>query len=123
MTSPIRIAVIGGGLAGAIVANSLRKTPLVDVQVYESAPEFSERGLGIGLSKLALQALEEIIPSATDLLRSDAGAVDIGASRIVIVRMTLSLPILKPNMLMIIRARGPRRAHSCVISREMRAWR
>ncbi|KAI6083844.1 FAD/NAD(P)-binding domain-containing protein [Hypoxylon rubiginosum] len=84
MTSPIRIAVIGGGLAGAIVANSLRKTPLVDVQVYESAPEFSERGLGIGLSKLALQALEEIIPSATDLLRSDAGAVDIGASRIVI---------------------------------------
>ncbi|KAI1760780.1 FAD/NAD(P)-binding domain-containing protein [Hypoxylon sp. FL1150] len=84
MTSPIHIAVIGGGLAGALVANSLRKIPHVDVRVYESAPEFSERGLGIGLSKLALQALEEIIPSATDLLRNDAGAVDIGASRIVI---------------------------------------
>ncbi|KAI2630915.1 FAD/NAD(P)-binding domain-containing protein [Hypoxylon sp. NC1633] len=80
----IRIAIIGGGLAGAIMANALSKIPRVRVQVYESAPEFSERGLGIGLSKLALRALEEIIPAATELLRTQAGAVEIGASRIVI---------------------------------------
>lgn len=86
MTGRIRITFIGRGVAGALIANSLlRKVPLVDVQVYESSPEFSECGLGIGLSQFALQALEQIIPSATDLLRSNAGAVEIGASRIVIV--------------------------------------
>jgi salicylate hydroxylase len=87
MTGRIRIAIVGGGLAGILMANALvRNTPHVDVQVYESAPTFSERGLGIGLSKFALQALEQIIPSATDLLKSNAGAVEIGASRIAIVR-------------------------------------
>ncbi|KAI0532348.1 FAD/NAD(P)-binding domain-containing protein [Xylaria digitata] len=85
MAERIRIAIIGGGLAGALVANFLsRKTPLIDVQVYESAPEFQERGLGIGLSKFAVAALEQIIPRASDLLKSDAGAVKIGASRIAI---------------------------------------
>ncbi|KAI1171482.1 FAD/NAD(P)-binding domain-containing protein [Nemania sp. FL0916] len=82
--SCFRIAIIGGGLAGATVAKSLLSIPHIEVNVYESAPQFSERGLGIGLSQLALQALEKIIPDATSLLKRDAGAVEIGASRIVI---------------------------------------
>lgn len=90
MSSRIRIAIVGGGLAGAIMANSLRKISHVDVQLFESAPKFSERGLSIGLSKLTLQALEEIIPSAINLLKVEAGAVEIGPARIVIVRMTLA---------------------------------
>jgi 2-polyprenyl-6-methoxyphenol hydroxylase-like FAD-dependent oxidoreductase len=90
MSGHVRIAVIGGGVAGAVMANFLlRKVALADVQVYESAPELSGRGLGIGLSRFALQALEQVIPSAVDMLKSDAGAVKIGASRIAIVGTTL----------------------------------
>ncbi|KAI0813185.1 FAD/NAD(P)-binding domain-containing protein [Xylaria sp. FL0064] len=85
MTGRIRIAIIGGGLAGTLMASYLSRTAAsVDVQVYESAPEFSDRGYGIGLSRFALQALEQIIPGASDMLKSDAGAVKTGASRIAI---------------------------------------
>jgi salicylate hydroxylase len=89
MNNHIRIAVIGGGLAGVITAIALVKIPHLEVHVFESEAEFSERGQGIGLSQLALQALDDIIPSATDLLKTKAGAVPIGASRVVIVCITL----------------------------------
>lgn len=92
MGGTIRIAIIGGGLAGVLIAICLaRKLPLADIQVFESGTERSQRGLGIGFSRIALQALEQIVPSAAELLKSDAGAVKIGASRIVIVRITLSI--------------------------------
>ncbi|KAH7329664.1 salicylate hydroxylase [Stachybotrys elegans] len=80
----IRIAIIGGGIAGATLANALVKHVHLDVHVYESAPEFSERGAGIGLSYLALGALETIIPSAIELFKKKAGAVAVGPARIVI---------------------------------------
>jgi len=92
MNYPIRVAVVGGGIAGVITANALNKISHIDVHVYESAPEFSERGQGVGLSQLALQALDDIIPSATELLKTQAGAVPIGASRLVIVRATFLSP-------------------------------
>ncbi|KAK7748376.1 hypothetical protein SLS62_008639 [Diatrype stigma] len=84
MTGRIRIGVVGGGLAGITVAIALVKHPHVDVQVYESAPQFSERGAGIGLSPLTLEALNDIIPSATELLKTRAGAVEADAARLVI---------------------------------------
>jgi salicylate hydroxylase len=89
MTSPIRIGIVGGGLAGVTVAIALRKHPHVDVQVYESAPQFSERGAGIGLSPLALEALDDIIPSAIELLKTQAGAVEADAARLVVVCTTI----------------------------------
>ncbi|KAI1394474.1 FAD/NAD(P)-binding domain-containing protein [Hypoxylon trugodes] len=84
MTNQIRIGIVGGGLAGITVAIALVKHPHVDVQVYESAPKFIERGAGIGLSPITLEALGDIIPSAVDFLKTHAGAVEIDAARLVV---------------------------------------
>ncbi|KAI0206734.1 salicylate hydroxylase [Astrocystis sublimbata] len=82
MTPPtIRIAVIGGGLAGASLANALIRSSHLSVHVFESAPEFSERGAAIGLSCNAQRALQQFIPSAQELLGA-AGAVPMRSSRV-----------------------------------------
>ncbi|KAF7521367.1 hypothetical protein G7054_g12458 [Neopestalotiopsis clavispora] len=81
--SPIRVAIIGGGLAGATLANALVRIPHLQIQVYESAPEFSERGAAIGLATNFQQALAQIIPSAKTILEK-AGAVAMNSSRIVL---------------------------------------
>lgn len=41
----LRIAISGGGLAGAAIACALYQQPHIRVDVYESAPEFSEKGM------------------------------------------------------------------------------
>lgn len=88
MANPkIRIAIIGGGLAGASLANALVRHVQLEFHVYESAPEFSERGAGISLSITAQRALEHINPATPELLRK-AGAVAQKSSRNMIVRST-----------------------------------
>ncbi|GAW23847.1 hypothetical protein ANO14919_134240 [Xylariales sp. No.14919] len=82
-TPSIRIAIIGGGLAGASLGNALIHIPQLDVHIFESAPEFSERGAAIGLSRNAQHALQQFIPSAMELL-SAAGAVPMRSSRLMI---------------------------------------
>ena len=84
-TRRLRVGIIGGGLAGAGVANALIQSPHLDVHVFESAPEFSERGAAIGLSANAQLALEQITPSAEDLMQR-AGGVPMHSSRIMVVR-------------------------------------
>ncbi|KAK7749137.1 hypothetical protein SLS62_008425 [Diatrype stigma] len=81
--APVRVAIIGGGLAGVTLANALVRIPHLDVQVYESAPEFSERGAAVGLSSNALAALRHIVPSADEALEK-AGAVTMNSSRLVV---------------------------------------
>lgn len=83
-TTTLRIAIIGGGLAGITLANALILIPHLDVQVYESAPEFSERGAALGLSSNALTVLQHILPSAQDSL-SKAGAVPMNSTRFLLV--------------------------------------
>ncbi|KUI66790.1 Salicylate hydroxylase [Cytospora mali] len=75
-TSVIKIAVIGGGLAGATIANALLRHAHLEVHVYESAPEFSERGAAIGLPGGAQRALQQVVgvSEATAMLQR-AGAV------------------------------------------------
>lgn len=80
----IRIAIIGGGLAGATAANALFRLPHFDVHVFESAPEFSERGAAVGLSINAQRALNEILPDYKNMLEK-AGAVRMNSSRIILV--------------------------------------
>ncbi|KAF2734164.1 salicylate hydroxylase [Polyplosphaeria fusca] len=82
-TEKIRIAIIGGGLAGATLINALLKLPHLQVNIFESAPEFSERGAAVGLSINAQTALAEIggdIVGAPD----KAGAVQMLSSRLLV---------------------------------------
>ncbi|KAI8956907.1 salicylate hydroxylase [Daldinia sp. FL1419] len=84
MSQPrIRVAIIGGGLAGATLANALIKVPHLDLDLYESAPEFSERGAAVGLSSNAQRALDQILPSMKESL-DKAGGVPMNSSRIVL---------------------------------------
>ncbi|KAI4150841.1 MAG: hypothetical protein LQ340_003864 [Diploschistes diacapsis] len=67
--SKLRIAISGGGLAGAAIANALFRQPHLDVHVYESAKEFSESGNAIGIAINAQRALSMIVPDADNLYR------------------------------------------------------
>ncbi|KAI9881208.1 MAG: hypothetical protein M1830_007186 [Pleopsidium flavum] len=83
LTQKLRIAITGGGLAGATLANALVHQPHLDVHLYESAPEFSERGAAVGLAVNAQRALSEILPAARDML-AHAGAVPMNSTRVVV---------------------------------------
>lgn len=74
MSSPIRIAISGGGLAGAALIQSLLPYPHLDVHIFESATAFKEAGMAIGVARNALSALELIGPAAAQCLER-AGAV------------------------------------------------
>lgn len=82
----IRIAIIGGGLAGATVTNALFRLQQLDIHVFESTPNFSERGAAVGLSVNAQQALNQILPDYEDMLEK-AGAVPMSSSRTILVSM------------------------------------
>ncbi|KAI1387155.1 salicylate hydroxylase [Hypoxylon trugodes] len=74
MTSSIRIAIIGGGVAGASLLHALVKSPHLDVHIFESANEFKEAGMAFGIARNAQSALQLIGPSAVRSLEQ-AGAV------------------------------------------------
>ncbi|KAF2121027.1 hypothetical protein BDV96DRAFT_484648 [Lophiotrema nucula] len=82
-TRKIIIAISGGGLAGAAAARALLRQPHLEVHIYESAPEFSERGQSIGLAINAQRALKSLVPDSGNLL-SRAGAVPMNSTRIMI---------------------------------------
>ena len=58
MNTHIRIAVVGGGIAGLALASNLSKHDHLDVQMFESAPQFSEIGAGISFGANAVKAIE-----------------------------------------------------------------
>lgn len=60
----VRVAIVGGGIGGICTAIGLLKYPHIDVQVYESAPNFSEIGAGVGIGPNAQQALDLVAPEA-----------------------------------------------------------
>ncbi|CAK4034676.1 Salicylate hydroxylase [Lecanosticta acicola] len=68
----IRVAITGGGLAGATCLRALLKHDHIDAHIFESAPAFKEAGQAIGMARNAYQALELM-----DLQHclADAGAV------------------------------------------------
>ncbi|KAF3026646.1 hypothetical protein E8E14_014510 [Neopestalotiopsis sp. 37M] len=80
MADTIRIAVTGGGLAGASLVHALLQHSHLDVHIFESAAEFKEAGAAVGISRNALDALDLIGPSATQSLER-AGAVPLKGVR------------------------------------------
>lgn len=74
MAPSIRIAIIGGGLAGASLIHALIKSSHLDIHVFEAAPEFREAGMAIGIAQNAPAALRLIGASAEQCL-DEAGAV------------------------------------------------
>lgn len=74
MSQPIRVAISGGGLAGATLLYALLPHPHLDVHIFESASAFKEAGAAVGMTRNAQAALELISHSATECLQR-AGAV------------------------------------------------
>ncbi|KUI67899.1 Salicylate hydroxylase [Cytospora mali] len=58
MSPPLRVAISGGGLAGASLLHALLQYKHLDVHIFESAKEFREAGIAIGMSRNALAALD-----------------------------------------------------------------
>ncbi|EXJ68584.1 uncharacterized protein A1O5_08378 [Cladophialophora psammophila CBS 110553] len=60
--SPLRVAVIGGGIGGLCAALSLHHHcgSAVDIDVYEQAPEYKEIGAGVGIGVNAAKLLHKI---------------------------------------------------------------
>ncbi|KAI1097693.1 FAD/NAD(P)-binding domain-containing protein [Jackrogersella minutella] len=74
MSGSIRIAICGGGIAGASLLHALLKHNHLDAHIFESAATFKEAGMAIGLARNALAALDLIGASAAQCLER-AGAV------------------------------------------------
>lgn len=78
----IRVAIIGGGLAGALLMNALTKYPQLDVQLYEAKPELQERGASVGLSVNAQRAMRLL---GMENVTGRASAVKVGCLQLLVV--------------------------------------
>ncbi|RYP43458.1 hypothetical protein DL770_011673 [Monosporascus sp. CRB-9-2] len=89
MSHPIRIAISGGGLAGAYLIHALLNYNLLDVHIFESAATFKEAGAAIGVARNALAALDLIGHSAARCLER-AGAVPMRGVRFMLAQELLA---------------------------------
>lgn len=60
MENTLRIAIVGGGIAGIALAANLFKYKHLNVRLYEAAPQFSEIGAGISFGANAVKAIEHL---------------------------------------------------------------
>ncbi|KAK5113054.1 hypothetical protein LTR62_003633 [Meristemomyces frigidus] len=58
----IKIAIVGGGIAGLALGAGLAKKPHVDFHIYESVPEYKDVGAGLALHMNAIKAMTLIGP-------------------------------------------------------------
>src|SRR4051794_18014081 len=56
---PLRVAIVGAGLAGLALAAALRRAG-IDFDVYEQAPRLSEVGAGVQLAPNATRVLHRL---------------------------------------------------------------
>lgn len=57
MAEQIRVAIVGGSIAGCTLANGLLRHSNVVFDIFESRPTFTERGASVGLADNAIHAL------------------------------------------------------------------
>ncbi|RCI13924.1 hypothetical protein L249_8146, partial [Ophiocordyceps polyrhachis-furcata BCC 54312] len=79
----LRVAIIGGGIGGAAMANAMMQIPHLDTHLFEAAPDFSERGAALGLGSNHRRALAYLLSSVDETL-AKAGAVPMASTRIMI---------------------------------------
>ncbi|KAI1746854.1 hypothetical protein F4782DRAFT_543939 [Xylaria castorea] len=82
MSQSIRIAISGGGLAGASLMPALLPYPHIDVHMFECAPAFKEAGLAIGVTRNAQAALNLIGPPGPEILKH-AGAAPLKGGEVI----------------------------------------
>ncbi|KAI1104263.1 FAD/NAD(P)-binding domain-containing protein [Jackrogersella minutella] len=58
----VKVAIVGGGIAGLALAAGLVKKPHLDVHVYESVPAYKDIGAGLALHLNAIKAMALIGP-------------------------------------------------------------
>ncbi|KAI1759838.1 FAD/NAD(P)-binding domain-containing protein [Hypoxylon sp. FL1150] len=58
----VKIAIVGGGIAGLALAVGLTRKPHLDVHVYEAVPTYKDVGAGLALHLNALKAMTLISP-------------------------------------------------------------
>lgn len=73
---PIEIAVVGGGLAGLILAIGLQKYQHINVHIYEAASRFGEVGAGLVLGPNAQRAMALINPRILEAYKRRAAFDD-----------------------------------------------
>ena len=61
-STPVRVAVVGGGVAGVLLSIGLSKNPHLQVSLYEASRGFSQYGAGLNLGHNGVRALEAIDP-------------------------------------------------------------
>jgi 2-polyprenyl-6-methoxyphenol hydroxylase-like FAD-dependent oxidoreductase len=59
-SSPVRVAIAGGGIGGMTLALSLHAAGFREIDVYESAPSVTELGVGINVLPHAVRELTEL---------------------------------------------------------------
>ncbi|KAB0508998.1 salicylate 1-monooxygenase [Pseudomonas moorei] len=59
-SSPLRVAIVGGGIAGAALALGLSKAPHIHVKLFETASAFGEIGAGISFGVNAVEAINRL---------------------------------------------------------------
>ena len=64
----LRVAIVGGGIGGVLLAIGFQKHIHIDAQLYESAPSFGEIGAGVSIGPNAQRALQLIDPRARAVL-------------------------------------------------------
>src|SRR4029453_2602005 len=60
-TSPLRIAVVGGGIGGGAAANALLQRGM-EVRLYEQAPALTEVGAGVAIQPNGARMLRRLGP-------------------------------------------------------------
>ncbi|KAI0878353.1 salicylate hydroxylase [Hypoxylon argillaceum] len=80
MPGSIRVAISGGGLAGASLLHALLQELHLDVHIFESAENFTQAGAAVAMTRNALAALNAIGPATSQCLKN-AGAVAMQGAR------------------------------------------
>ncbi|GAM91066.1 hypothetical protein ANO11243_091130 [Dothideomycetidae sp. 11243] len=110
---PIRIAIVGAGIAGLTLANALLRKPKSDaaenhpgfeVHVYEAKPGFTGRGWGIGLAGNAQKALNYCAPEVLNKIVETSASVARGTVTMIgsgkyagTEVMTIAAPVTTPQ--------------------------